>query len=54
MKSVKRKDGWWITGIEDCEDCGPYDTKVEAEETRRGLERFEKWGHLKSFWTGDK
>ena len=42
MKLVKRADGWWITGIPDCEDCGPYETKKLAESDRRGLERFYK------------
>jgi len=54
MKSVKRSDGWWITNIPECEDCGPYDTKAEAEDDQRGLERFEKYGHLRSFCTGDR
>ncbi len=54
MKLVKRADGWWITGVEDCEDCGPYDTKAEAEDILRGLKRFDKYGHLHSFWTVDR
>lgn len=35
---VKREDGWWVTGHG--EDCGPYPTKAEAEDDKRGLERF--------------
>jgi len=39
MHSVKRKDGWWITELPDGQECGPYATKAEAEEDRRGLKR---------------
>ena len=52
MKLKKRKDGWWIIEVPECEDCGPYGTKAEADEDRRGLERTEKYGHLKTFWEG--
>ncbi len=52
MKIRKRKDGWWIIEVPECEDCGPYDTKEEAEEDLKGLERTERWGHLKTFWNG--
>jgi len=38
-RTVKQSDGWWVTGIPDCDDCGPYKTKDEAEEHRRGLQR---------------
>jgi hypothetical protein len=45
----KRKDGWWIVGVEPyCvddntfTDCGPYRTEQEAEDGLRGLERLEK------------
>jgi len=36
----RRAAGWWIAGIPDCEDAGPYDTKAEANEDRLGLENF--------------
>lgn len=40
MELVKRWDGWWIVEIPDSvTEAGPYDTKAEAEEDRRGLER---------------
>jgi hypothetical protein len=40
LKLVKRPDGWWITNLpEGFDDCGPYDTRVEAEEDRAGVER---------------
>ncbi len=54
MKSAKRDGKWWVTEVPESEDCGPYDTKAEAEEGRVGLERTEKWGHLYQFWTSDK
>jgi hypothetical protein len=36
---------WWILGLpcstpDDTDRCGPYDTKAEAVDDRRGLERF--------------
>lgn len=30
---------WWVLGYRDFGPMGPYDTKAEAEEKRRGLER---------------
>jgi hypothetical protein len=41
MECVKRADGWWIESpaIEGGA-CGPYRTKDEAAEDRRGLARF--------------
>jgi hypothetical protein len=47
----KRPDGWWIAGIPDCEPCGPYDTRAEAESDRRGMERFLRHQHLANFVT---
>jgi hypothetical protein len=51
MKSVKREDGWWVTKIPDCDDCGPYNTKADADDTKRGLQR--TFDHMDdwSFWT---
>jgi len=46
MKLVLRPEGsWWITNMPDGEhDCGPYDTKGEAEEARKGMARtFRTW-----------
>ncbi len=66
MKSVKRKDGWWITEMpecsmcEDCEGCaaqddiGPYDTKAEAEDDRKGLARTARSGKRRDYWTTEK
>lgn len=37
----RRTDGWWIIHPDPNEiDCGPYHTKAEAEEDRRGLEYY--------------
>jgi hypothetical protein len=49
MRCTKHPDGWWIddvptyvVGGEVCTSCGPYDTRAEADDDRRGLERFYK------------
>lgn len=39
MELEKRKDGWWITNMPDGGECGPYDTKAEAADDKRGLKR---------------
>jgi hypothetical protein len=41
---TKRPDGWWITDTpaDYGGDVGPYTTKAEADDDRRGLERFER------------
>ncbi len=55
MKVVKKDGSWWITGYDDdSEDFGPYDTKADAEDDMRGLKRFDKFCHLKSYWTCEK
>ena len=66
MKTRKRKDGWWITDLpecnqcEECEDCGsqsdcgPYATKAEAEDDRKGLARTEKVMDRRASWTVEK
>lgn len=38
-KLERRDDGWWITGMRS-DDAGPYRTREEADDDRRGLERF--------------
>lgn len=44
MQTEKRTDGWWIVGVPDTiTECGPYDTKSEAESDKRGLQRFFKY-----------
>lgn len=47
MRIEKRQDGWWILDVP-CQgadgqgwtSCGPYATKAEAADDKRGLERF--------------
>lgn len=51
MQTIRRPDGWWITGQPDTPDCGPYTTRAEADDDRRGLERFARWGHKRAFVT---
>lgn len=53
LNLVRRADGWWVVGLHDpaCPEAGPYATKSEADETRRGLERTARYGHRRSFWT---
>lgn len=53
LNLVRRADGWWVVGLPDaaCPDCGPYVTKTEADEARRGLERTIRYGHQRRFWT---
>lgn len=38
----QREDGWWIIPKTnwDCGEMGPYSTKKEAEDDRRGVDRF--------------
>lgn len=52
--TVKRKNGkWWITGPPLEFDVGPYETRREADDDRKGLERFEKMKDDRSRWTCD-
>jgi len=47
----KRGGAWWIKGVPDYGDAGPYSTKAEAESDRRGMERFFKYENRKGFVT---
>ena len=38
MNITQTAGKWWID--DEGEPVGPYDTKAEADDTRRGLERF--------------
>ena len=53
MRIELRKDGLWITGGMLDLDCGPYDTKKEAESDMRGLVRFFKYGDKPGYATSD-
>jgi hypothetical protein len=51
MTIIRRRDGYWITNIPECQDCGPYERKADAEEDRRGLERFFRDGEKPGYAT---
>ena len=51
LKLEKRDDGYWITGHPDWEACGPYDTRAEADDDRKGLQRTIDYGDEPDFWT---
>lgn len=44
---------WWITGPDLEVECGPYDTKAEAESDRVGMQQFERHQHKPGFVTCD-
>jgi hypothetical protein len=54
MKIEQRNGKWWITGLSLELDCGPYDTKAEAESDCRGMARFEKYQNKPGFMTSDR
>ena len=54
MKTIKKPDGWWITDIPDCGDCGPYATKPEALEIKAGLDRTFKYHNEPGFITCER
>lgn len=61
MKLQQRPDGWWITDMPVTEygtakplDCGPYDTKDDAEDDRRGLEQFQLHWDEPGFLTSEE
>jgi hypothetical protein len=54
MTTEQRNNEWWITGIPDCEDCGPYKTKTDADSDKRGLERFYKYKDEPGFITCER
>ena len=40
MKVKRLEDGWWIVDVpEDVLEMGPYDTKAEALDDMRGVQR---------------
>lgn len=40
MKTEQREDGWWIVDTpEGVYEMGPYESKKEADEDRRGVQR---------------
>ena len=53
MNIEKRSDGYWITGVPEGSDCGPYDRKADANDDRRGMIRFFKHEHERGYFTTD-
>ena len=49
---IKCPDGWYFR--HDGQEVGPYATRAEAEEGRRGLARFEKYKDTPGFITSDR
>jgi predicted secreted protein len=45
---------WWIVGMPDCPDCGPYETKAEADSDRIGMARFFRHHNKPDFMTTDR
>lgn len=44
MNLQRRTDGWWIVDTpQDVDEMGPYDTKADAQDDLRGVERFFKY-----------
>lgn len=55
LRLVRRVGKWWIVADDpDFADCGPYETRREADDDRRGLERTARYGHERRFWTVEK
>ena len=53
---AKTTAGWWVldaTGEILDAPCGPYSSRAEAEDDRRGLERSEKYEDKPGFVTAD-
>ena len=54
MDLEKRGDGWWITGVQDTPDCGPYDSRTDAANDRKGMARFFKHEDQREFFTVER
>lgn len=53
LETRKLGEYWWITG-DDEGPFGPYNTKREADEDRRGLTRSERFALDHDYWTSDR
>jgi hypothetical protein len=53
LKTAQVPNGKWIIW-DDHRAYGPYDTKVEADSDRVGMERFEKFHNRPGFMTSEK
>ena len=51
---LAQRDGkWWVVNAGQGLDCGPYETKMEAESDARGLRNFDKYQNVKGYMTTD-
>jgi hypothetical protein len=51
MVSKKIDGEWWVTRVPECGECGPYQSREEAEEHRIALANtFANWDNW-SYWT---
>lgn len=55
LRTVRRGGKWWIVSDDPSfVECGAYDTRREADDDRRGLERTARYGHQRRFWTTEQ
>lgn len=52
LEYERREDGWWLLNnnpkLDVRHETGPYDTKADAQEAKRGIETFVQ-GHLEDY-----
>ena len=53
MHTTQAPNGKWIIWLDGGEPVGPYDTKAEAEDDRKGMARFYKYVNKPDFMTTD-
>jgi len=53
LRLKKLGKSWWIVGHPDG-PMGPYDTRREAEEDRRGVNRFNRYQNEPGFLTSER
>jgi len=54
LQTIKLGLNWFITGDEDDGPYGPYDSKGEADEDRKGLNKARRHINDHEFWTSEK
>lgn len=54
FKTERRTDGWWVTGLPNGEDMGPYRTQDEANSDRVGVQKFYRHKDEPHYITVDK
>jgi len=53
FKTKKYRGKWWIVGDPEVGPMGPYGSRADAESDRRGMELFDRYGHLPGFVTSE-